>query len=119
MARRGAGSRVQGCAVTVRAAAGEASRPCRNAGGGWRADPCRRLASSVLGAVTVTAATGSFIYGMLNAGDAGWADLGTLLPIAAAIVLYGVFVIVERTVPTPLVRLSLLARRPIATGAFL
>jgi hypothetical protein len=39
--------------------------------------------------VTVTAATGSFIYGMINAGDAGWADLGTLLPIAAAIVLYG------------------------------
>src|SRR5215218_7217021 len=73
----------------------------------------------VLGAVTVTAATGSFIYGMLYAGDAGWADLGTLLPIAAAIVLYGVFVVVERTVPTPLMRLNLLARHPIATGAFL
>src|SRR5215204_3346982 len=37
----------------------------------------------VLGAVTVTAATGLFIYGMINAGDEGWADLGTLLPIAA------------------------------------
>jgi MFS family permease len=72
----------------------------------------------VLGAVTVTAATGSFIYGMINAGDAGWADLGTL-PIAAAIVLYGVFVVVERTVRTPLMRLNLLARRPIAAGAFL
>jgi hypothetical protein len=66
----------------------------------------------VLGAVTVTAATGSFIYGMLNAGDAGWADLGTLLPIAAAVVLYGVFVVVERTVPTPLMHLGLLSRRP-------
>jgi EmrB/QacA subfamily drug resistance transporter len=77
----------------------------------------RRL--DVLGAVTVTAATGSFIYGMINAGDAGWADLGTLLPIAAAIVLYGVFVVVERTVRTPLMRLNLLARRPIAAGAFL
>ena len=73
----------------------------------------------VLGAVTVTAATGSLIYGMLNAGDAGWAELGTLLPIAAAIVLYGVFVVVERTVPTPLLRLSLLSRRPITAGAFL
>src|SRR5512132_1585515 len=73
----------------------------------------------VLGAVTVTAATGSFIYGMLNAGDAGWADLGTLLPIAAAIVLYGAFAIVERTVRTPLMHLSLLSRRPITTGAFL
>jgi EmrB/QacA subfamily drug resistance transporter len=77
----------------------------------------RRL--DVLGAVTVTAATGSFIYGMLHAGDAGWAELGTLLPIAAAIVLYGVFAVVERTVATPLMRLSLLARRPIAAGAFL
>jgi EmrB/QacA subfamily drug resistance transporter len=77
----------------------------------------RRL--DVLGAVTVTAATGSFIYGMINAGDAGWADLATLLSIAAAIVLYGVFVVVERTVPTPLMHLSLLSRRPIATGAFL
>jgi EmrB/QacA subfamily drug resistance transporter len=73
----------------------------------------------VLGAVTVTAATGSFIYGMINAGDGGWADLGTLGPVAAAIVLYGAFVVVERTVPTPLMRLNLLARRPIVTGAFL
>jgi EmrB/QacA subfamily drug resistance transporter len=73
----------------------------------------------VLGAVTVTAATGSFIYGMINAGDAGWADLGTLLPIAAAIVLYGAFAVVERTVRTPLMHLSLLSRRPVTTGAFL
>src|ERR671913_200412 len=67
----------------------------------------------------LTAGPGSLIYGLINAGEAGWADLGTLLPIAAAVVLYGVFVVVERTVPTPLVRLSLLSRRPIATGAFL
>src|SRR5512132_892625 len=73
----------------------------------------------VLGAVTVTAATGSLIYGMINAGDAGWADLGTFLAIAAAIALYAVFVVVERTVPTPLMHPSLLSRRPIAAGAFL
>lgn len=72
-----------------------------------------------LGAVTVTAATGLFIYGMINAGDEGWADLGTLLPIAAAIVLYGGFVVVERTVRNPLVHPSLLLRRSIVTGAFL
>jgi EmrB/QacA subfamily drug resistance transporter len=71
----------------------------------------------VLGAVTVTAATGLFISGMVNAGEAGWAELGTLLPIAAAIVLYGGFVVVERTARTPLLRL--LARRPITAGAFL
>jgi hypothetical protein len=45
---------------------------------------------------------------MINAGDAGWADLGTLLPIAAAVILYGVFVVVKRTVRTPLMHLSLL-----------
>jgi EmrB/QacA subfamily drug resistance transporter len=81
--------------------------------------PDRAARVDVLGAVTVTAATGSLIYGMINAGDKGWADPGTLLPIAAAIVLYGVFVVVERTVRTPLMRLNLLARRPIASGAFL
>src|ERR687898_819454 len=73
----------------------------------------------VLGAVTATAATGLFIYGMINAGDEGWADLETLLAIAAAIVLYGVFVVVERTVQNPLMHPSLLSRRPIAAGAFL
>jgi MFS family permease len=86
--------------------------------------PLRRHADraarvDVLGAVTVTAATGSFIYGMINAGDEGWADLGTLLPIVAAIVLYGVFVVVERTVQNPLMQLNLMWRRPIAAGAFL
>ena len=81
--------------------------------------PDRVARLDVLGAVTVTAATGLFIYGMINAGDEGWADLGTLLAIAATIVLYGLFVVVERTVPTPLMDPSLLARRPIAAGAFL
>src|SRR5215218_231274 len=84
-----------------------------------RRHPDRATRLDVLGAVTVTAATGLFIYGMINAGEWGWSDLGTLVPIAAAIVLYGVFVVVERTVPTPLLHLNLLARRPIAAGAFL
>jgi hypothetical protein len=84
-----------------------------------RRHPDRVARLDVLGAVTVTAATGWFIYGMGHAGDAGWADLGTLLPIAAAIVLDGVFVVVEATVPAPLLRLNLLARRPIAAGALL
>jgi EmrB/QacA subfamily drug resistance transporter len=81
--------------------------------------PHRAGRIDVLGAVTVTAATGLFIYGMINAGDGGWADLGTLLAIAAAIVLYAVFVVVERTVRTPLMHPSLLSRRPIVAGAFL
>ncbi|MEV0288512.1 MFS transporter [Kribbella sp. NPDC050820] len=77
----------------------------------------RRL--DILGAVTVTAATGLLIYGMVNAGDTGWTDLRTIVTIAAAIVLYGVFAVVERSTQTPLMHPSLLSRRPIATGAFL
>jgi EmrB/QacA subfamily drug resistance transporter len=73
----------------------------------------------VLGAATVTAATGSFIYGMINAGDAGWADLGTLIPVATTIALYGMFAVLERTVRTPLMHLSLLSRRSVATGSLL
>jgi Na+/melibiose symporter-like transporter len=84
-----------------------------------RRHPDRVARLDVLGAVTVTAATGSFIYGMTNAGEGGWADLATLLPIAAAVALYGAFVVVERTVATPLLRPSLLARRPVTAGAFL
>src|SRR5215217_182278 len=84
-----------------------------------RRHPDRATRVDVLGAVTVTAATGSFIYGMINAGDEGWADLKTLLAIATAIVLYGLLVVVERHVRTPLMRLNLLSRRPIAAGAFL
>ncbi|MGW4796805.1 MFS transporter [Nonomuraea sp. NPDC004297] len=86
--------------------------------------PERRIAGAdrrvdVLGAVTVTAATGSFIYGMTNAGDHGWADPGTLVPIAAAAVLYVAFTVIERHVRNPLIRPDMLVRRPVATGAFL
>src|SRR5215207_2788855 len=84
-----------------------------------RRHPDRATRVDVLGAVTVTAATGSFIYGMINAGDEGWADLETLLAIVTAIVLYGAFVVVEHAVREPLMRLNLLSRRPIAAGAFL
>src|SRR5215218_3382771 len=70
-----------------------------------RRHPDRATRVDVLGAVTVTAATGSFIYGMINAGDEGWADLETLLAIVTAIVLYGAFVVVERAVQEPLMRL--------------
>lgn len=71
------------------------------------------------GAVTVTAATGSLIYSMINAGDRGWADPGTQLPIAAAVVLYGVFTVVESVAQNPLMRPGMLVRRPVAIGAFL
>src|ERR671912_24171 len=40
-----------------------------------RRHPDRAARLDVLGAATVTAATGSLIYGLINAGEAGWAGL--------------------------------------------
>ncbi|WP_067185176.1 MFS transporter [Microtetraspora niveoalba] len=71
------------------------------------------------GALLVTAATASLIYGLVNAGDEGWGDTVTLAAVAAAVVLYAVFAVVERAVRTPLMRVRLLTRRPVLSGAFL
>ncbi|WP_395110203.1 MFS transporter [Actinomadura sp. SCN-SB] len=73
----------------------------------------------VLGALAVTAATGSLIYGLVTAGDNGWGSAGTLLPLAAAVILYGAFALIERAVRSPLMHVEMLTRRPVAVGAFL
>jgi EmrB/QacA subfamily drug resistance transporter len=65
----------------------------------------------VPGALLVTAASGALIYGLVRAGEDGWP-----LAIGAAAALYAVFVLVERRTPAPLVRIGLLARRPMAAG---
>ncbi|WP_328406001.1 MFS transporter [Nocardia sp. NBC_00403] len=73
----------------------------------------------VLGAVLVTAAVGAAIYGLINAGDDGWADSLTVVPLLAAVVLGATFVIYERNAVAPLLDPRLLVRRPIAAGAVL
>lgn len=73
----------------------------------------------VLGAATVTAGTGALIYGVVNAGEYGWKDPGTLGAFAAAVLFYGIFAVIERIVRTPLIRLGMLARRPVVAGTFL
>ncbi|NUR86557.1 MAG: DHA2 family efflux MFS transporter permease subunit [Nonomuraea sp.] len=70
------------------------------------------------GAVVVTAATALLIYGLVAAGDGGWGAIGTVLPMVAAALLYVVFVLVERSVRAPLMRIETLARRPVVSGAF-
>jgi EmrB/QacA subfamily drug resistance transporter len=72
----------------------------------------------VAGALTVTAATAALVYGLVNAGGAGWTGRGTLLPVAAAGILYVLFAVLERTVRNPLIRLDLFGQRPVAAGAF-
>ena len=86
--------------------------------------PARRGTSSgagldVPGALLVTAGTGAAIYGLVNAGSAGWGGLSTVLALAAAIAVWTVFVLVERRTAEPLLAVGLLARRPVAAGGFL
>ncbi|CAL9329423.1 Multidrug resistance protein Stp [Streptomyces sp. enrichment culture] len=71
------------------------------------------------GAVLVTAATGSLIYGLIKAGDAGWGSVDTLVPLFGSVVLYTVFALVERRISAPLMDLRILAKRPVAAGSFL
>jgi EmrB/QacA subfamily drug resistance transporter len=71
------------------------------------------------GAVLVTAATGSLIYGLIKAGDAGWGSAATLLPLCASVVLYAGFALVEKKTASPLMDLRILAKRPVAAGSLL
>ena len=68
------------------------------------------------GAPTATLATGAVIYGLVQVGSDGWGAATALVPLAAGLVLAGVFVAIERTAREPLVPLGLLARRPLLAG---
>lgn len=81
--------------------------------------PARVDRLDVPGAVLVTAATGAAIYGLTDVAQHGWDSAGTLLPLAGALMLYLVFAAVERRTAAPLLTIALLARRPVAAGAFL
>ncbi|MEU8244945.1 MFS transporter [Nonomuraea sp. NPDC048916] len=70
------------------------------------------------GALAVTLATALLIYGLVEAGDAGWGAPGTLFPLAGAAAGYVAFVVIERSVRAPLMRAETLARRPVVSGAF-
>lgn len=78
-----------------------------------------RARLDVPGAILVTAATGTAIYALINAGDRGWLTAATLGTLAGAVALYVVFAVVQRTVRSPLMDLRILTRRPVAAGTFL
>ncbi|MDQ0948599.1 EmrB/QacA subfamily drug resistance transporter [Streptomyces phaeochromogenes] len=69
------------------------------------------------GALTMTAAPGLLIYGLVQARDHGFGSASSLLPLAGAVVCAGVFVAVEKSVRAPLVRLSVLTRRNLVGGS--
>ncbi|WP_371663563.1 MFS transporter [Streptomyces sp. NBC_00280] len=81
--------------------------------------PAERGRLDVVGAVLVTAATGTLTYALIQAGDKGWATTVTAGLVVAAVILYGAFVFRQRRAASPLMDVRLLVRRPVATGALL
>ncbi len=81
--------------------------------------PHGRPRLDVPGALLVTSATAALIYGLINAGDAGWSAPGTWGPVAVAVALYAGFGALERRVRAPLMDLRILTRRPVLAGVFL
>lgn len=77
-----------------------------------------RTRPDLLGALLVTAATGSGIYALIGAGDQGWLSGRTLGFLGSAAVLYLLFGVWQRTTTAPLMNLELLFRRPVAAGTF-
>jgi EmrB/QacA subfamily drug resistance transporter len=73
----------------------------------------------LLGAALVTAATGTLIYALIQAGDRGWTSLATGVLAAVAVGLYSAFVVRVRQVAHPLMDLRLLGRRPVVVGTLL
>jgi EmrB/QacA subfamily drug resistance transporter len=73
----------------------------------------------LLGAGLVTAATGTLIYGVIQAGDRGWGTTTTAALVGVAAVLYGAFALRQRLAAHPLMDVRLLVRRPVATGTLL
>ncbi|CAM3104183.1 MFS transporter [Saccharomonospora xinjiangensis] len=78
----------------------------------------QRRSADVLGALLVTAATGSVIYAMIGAGEVGWLAPRTLLTFAAGLLLYALFGWRQRVAAAPLMDLRLLSRRPVVAGTF-
>ena len=70
----------------------------------------------VPGALTVSGAMASLVYGLVHAPSAGWSNASTLLAFAAAAVLLVAFIAIERTSSQPLIPLGFLRHRNRAGG---
>ncbi|MFI6300103.1 MFS transporter [Nonomuraea sp. NPDC050790] len=70
----------------------------------------------VAGALTATAALVLLIHAITNAPEAGWSSAVTLVELAAAVVLLGLFMVIESRSAAPLVPLRIFRRRSLAAG---
>ncbi len=77
-----------------------------------------RHSLDVLGALLVTAATGSAIYSLTVAGEIGWTSRQTLIAAGVAVVLYLLFGWRMKAATSPLMNLDLLGRRSVGAGVF-
>ncbi|CAL9571149.1 putative MFS-type transporter EfpA [Actinosynnema sp. ALI-1.44] len=68
------------------------------------------------GAILMTAMTASLIFGLVNAGSAGWGAPTTLVPLALGATLVAAFIAVERRSRDPLVPIPVLTRRNVVAG---
>lgn len=64
-----------------------------------------------VGAVTSTLGMGSLVYGIINAGDAGWSDPVTVWPVVVGAVVLAAFVVNEWRASQPIMPLRLFASR--------
>jgi EmrB/QacA subfamily drug resistance transporter len=92
--------------------------PAGHAGAAAAAGP-GRPGLDIPGGLLVTTGTGAAIYGLINAGTSGWAAPSTLGAFALAVVAWAAFAQVERRSASPLLKVGLLRRRPVAAGGFL
>lgn len=75
-----------------------------------------RVRIDVPGAVTITAAAVAIVYGVSVAPDDGWASGQVLTALIAGLVLFAVFVAIERRVEAPLIPLEVFAVHNIRMG---
>lgn len=80
--------------------------------------PRRRGSFDLLGALAVTVGMTALVYGLVSAGESGWASPVTIVSLAVAVVFVAAFVVVERRAAQPITPLRLF-RSTSRSGAYL
>jgi EmrB/QacA subfamily drug resistance transporter len=65
----------------------------------------------VRGAACISGGLAGITYGLIQASTYGWGSVQVLAPLAAGVVLFGLFILVEATEPAPMLPLSVFASR--------